>query len=157
MPWMYCTCRGRASAYTVEALREPAYFYRRILLSTPNYLYWVTHFFRVLKRTRLRVPLHRRALLMPARWRQTVNSLRQRTNTWRGWLSARGNAFSRSSSAGPAARPRCVHGRPVLRIRDLEPFWPPDPGSGMGTKSGSRIRNEQPGSYVRELRNHFLG
>ncbi len=33
------------------------------------------------------------------------------------------------------------------------------PGSGMGKKSGSgiRIRNEQPGSYFRELRNHFLG
>jgi hypothetical protein len=33
------------------------------------------------------------------------------------------------------------------------------PGSGMGKKSGSRIRigNEQPGSYFRELRNHFFG
>jgi hypothetical protein len=37
----------------------------------------------------------------------------------------------------------------------------PDPGSGMGNKSGSgsgtRIRDEQPGSYFREHRNHFLG
>ncbi len=35
------------------------------------------------------------------------------------------------------------------------------PGSGMGQKSGSgsgiRIRDEKPGSYFRELRNHFLG
>jgi hypothetical protein len=27
----------------------------------------------------------------------------------------------------------------------------------MGEKSGSGIRNEQPGSYFLELRNHFLG
>jgi hypothetical protein len=27
----------------------------------------------------------------------------------------------------------------------------------MGKKSGSRIRNEQPGSYFLELRNHFWG
>ncbi len=40
-----------------------------------------------------------------------------------------------------------------------EPFWPLDPGSGMGRKSasGSGIRDEQPGSYVLELRNHFFG
>jgi hypothetical protein len=33
------------------------------------------------------------------------------------------------------------------------------PGSGIGKKSGSGsgIRNEQPGSYFLELRNHFLG
>jgi hypothetical protein len=35
------------------------------------------------------------------------------------------------------------------------------PGSGMvkksGPGSGIRIRDEQPGSYFRELRNHFLG
>jgi len=33
----------------------------------------------------------------------------------------------------------------------------PDPGSGMGRKSasGSGIRDEQPGSYFLELRNHF--
>jgi hypothetical protein len=35
------------------------------------------------------------------------------------------------------------------------------PGSGMGKKSGSGsgiwIQDEQPGSYFRELRNHFLG
>jgi hypothetical protein len=35
----------------------------------------------------------------------------------------------------------------------------PDPGSGMGGKSasGSGIRDEQPGSYFLELRNHFFG
>jgi hypothetical protein len=36
-----------------------------------------------------------------------------------------------------------------------------DPGIGMGKKSGSGsvilIRDEQPGSYFRELRNNFLG
>ncbi len=33
------------------------------------------------------------------------------------------------------------------------------PGSGMGIKSGSGsgIRDEQPGSYFLELRNHFFG
>ena len=33
------------------------------------------------------------------------------------------------------------------------------PGSGMGRKSasGSGIRDEQPGSYFLELRNHFFG
>jgi hypothetical protein len=33
----------------------------------------------------------------------------------------------------------------------------PDPGSGMGRKSalGSGIRDEQPGSYFLDLRNHF--
>ncbi len=30
------------------------------------------------------------------------------------------------------------------------------PGSGMGRKSASGIRDEQPGSYFLELRNHFL-
>ncbi len=45
-----------------------------------------------------------------------------------------------------------------IRIRDPVPFWPLDPGSGMGRKSasGSGIRDEQPGSYFLELRNHFL-
>jgi hypothetical protein len=46
----------------------------------------------------------------------------------------------------------------VLRIRDpgLGAFF--TPGSGMGRKSasGSGIRDEQPGSYFLELRNHFL-
>jgi hypothetical protein len=49
---------------------------------------------------------------------------------------------------------------PVLRIRirDPVPFWLLDPGSGMGRKSasGSGIRDEQPGSYFLELRNHFF-
>ncbi len=31
------------------------------------------------------------------------------------------------------------------------------PGSGLGKKSGSWIRNEQPGSYFLELRNHRFG
>ncbi len=46
-----------------------------------------------------------------------------------------------------------------IRIRDPVPFWPRDPGSGMGNKSGSGsgIRDEQPRSYFLELRNHFLG
>jgi hypothetical protein len=49
---------------------------------------------------------------------------------------------------------------PGSGIRD--PGWVesqhPDPGSGMGRKSasGSGIRDEQPGSYFLELRNHFL-
>ncbi len=47
-----------------------------------------------------------------------------------------------------------------IRIRDPVPFWPlyPDPGSGMGIKSGcgSGIRDEQPWSYFLELRNHFF-
>ncbi len=45
-----------------------------------------------------------------------------------------------------------------IRIRDRVPFWPLDPGSGMGRKSasGSGIRDEQPGSYFLELRNHFF-
>ncbi len=49
----------------------------------------------------------------------------------------------------------------VLRIRIRDPvlLWPLDPGSGIGRKSasGSEIRDEQPGSYFLELRNHFLG
>ncbi len=36
-----------------------------------------------------------------------------------------------------------------IRIRDPVPFLPLDPGSG--------IRDEQPGSYFLELRNHFFG
>jgi hypothetical protein len=46
---------------------------------------------------------------------------------------------------------------PLDSAADPLPFWPLDPGSGMGKKSGSGIRNEQPGSYFLELRNHFLG
>ncbi len=44
---------------------------------------------------------------------------------------------------------------PVLRIRiwDPVPLWPLDPGSGLGK---NRIRDDQPGSYFRELRNQFL-
>ncbi len=45
--------------------------------------------------------------------------------------------------------------------RDLVPFWSLYPGSWMGKKirsgSGIRIREEHPGSYFRELRNHFWG
>ncbi len=47
--------------------------------------------------------------------------------------------------------------KPMLRIliRDPVPFWPLDPGSRMGKKSGSGKRDE-PGSYFRELRNNIL-
>ncbi len=38
-------------------------------------------------------------------------------------------------------------------IRDWVPFWPLDPG---WEKVSIRIRDEQPGSYFLELRNHFL-
>ncbi len=52
-------------------------------------------------------------------------------------------------------------GPAVFRIRDLVPFLPLDPGSGMGKKSGSGsgIRDEHPGLYFRELRHweQFLG
>ncbi len=45
-------------------------------------------------------------------------------------------------------------------IRDWVPSWPLDPGSGMGESQhpdpGSGIRDEQPGSYFLELRNHFF-
>ncbi len=33
----------------------------------------------------------------------------------------------------------------------------PDPGSGAFFSPGSRIRDEQPGSYFLQLRNHFFG
>jgi hypothetical protein len=48
---------------------------------------------------------------------------------------------------------------PVLRIwiRDPESGAFLTPGSGMGKRSGSGIRDEQSGSYFRELRNNFLG
>ncbi len=42
-----------------------------------------------------------------------------------------------------------------IRIRDPVPFWPLDLGSGIGKKI--RIRDEQFGSYFRELRNNLLG
>ncbi len=38
-----------------------------------------------------------------------------------------------------------------IRNRDPVPFWP------LGKISGIRIRDEQPGSYFRELRSNFLG
>ncbi len=43
-------------------------------------------------------------------------------------------------------------------IQDPVPFLPLDPGSRIGKKSrsGIRIRDEQPGSYFLELRNHIL-
>jgi hypothetical protein len=48
---------------------------------------------------------------------------------------------------------------PVSGIRCLFDPWIRNPGSRMGKKSGSGsgIRDEQPGSYFRELRNLFLG
>ncbi len=42
-----------------------------------------------------------------------------------------------------------------IRIRDPVPFWPLDPG--WWVKNRIRIRDEQPGSYIRELRNQFYG
>ncbi len=48
-----------------------------------------------------------------------------------------------------------------IRIRDPVPFWPLDPGSGMGKKSrsrsGIRIQDEHPVSYFRVLREKLLG
>jgi hypothetical protein len=52
-----------------------------------------------------------------------------------------------------------MHSRDGFRLRDSVPFWPLDPGSMMGKKSGFgiRIRDEQSGSYFLELRKHFFG
>ncbi len=59
-----------------------------------------------------------------------------------------------------------IYGRSVgqsISVADSDPgysaFFTPDPGYGIGKKAGSgiRIRDEQPGSYIRELRNNFLG
>ena len=44
---------------------------------------------------------------------------------------------------------------PVLRIRDPVPFRPLDPGW-VKNQQGIRIRDKQPGSYCRELRNKFF-
>ncbi len=46
----------------------------------------------------------------------------------------------------------------MIRRRPV-PFWPRDPGTGMGKKSGSGtgIREKQPASYFLELRNHIFG
>ncbi len=46
---------------------------------------------------------------------------------------------------------------PVLqiRIRVPVPFWPLDPGSGMGKKIKIQIRDEHPGSYFRKPINNF--
>jgi hypothetical protein len=45
-----------------------------------------------------------------------------------------------------------------IRIQDPVPFWPRDPGwvESQDPDPGSRIRDEQPGSYFPELRNHFF-
>jgi hypothetical protein len=57
----------------------------------------------------------------------------------------------------PGSGIRCLFD-PAIR----DPGWLesqyPDPGSGRGRKSasGSGIRDEQPGSYFLELRNHFF-
>jgi hypothetical protein len=91
------------------------------------------------------------------------------TSPTRLWiLRARFSAWG----VAPRPHPRSSHSTsvmlptsPVLRSGvadpDPVPFLPLDPGSRMGKKSGSgswiRIQNEQPGSYFRELRNHFLG
>ncbi len=44
----------------------------------------------------------------------------------------------------------------LIRIWDPVPFWPRDPGWVKNQDPGSRIWDEQPGSYFRELRNHFF-
>jgi hypothetical protein len=52
-----------------------------------------------------------------------------------------------------------------LKVKFFDSVADPDPGSGafltpgsgMGKKSGSGIRDEQPGSYFLELKRHFLG
>jgi hypothetical protein len=50
-------------------------------------------------------------------------------------------------------------GRLQCCVADPDPMPFLTPGSGIrdGYKIGIRIRDEQPGSYFRELRNHFLG
>jgi hypothetical protein len=41
---------------------------------------------------------------------------------------------------------------------DPGPFWAQDPGSGMGkNQDQGPIRDEQPGSYFRELKKQFFG
>jgi hypothetical protein len=45
----------------------------------------------------------------------------------------------------------------VLRIRIRDPVLFFDPWIRDGKKSGSRVRDEDPGSYFRELRDNFLG
>ncbi len=45
-----------------------------------------------------------------------------------------------------------------IRIRDLVPFWPPDPGSGLGKKKQDSDPGwKKPGSYFRKLRNQLFG
>jgi hypothetical protein len=56
------------------------------------------------------------------------------------------------SVADPGSGIRCLFDP---WIRDPVPFWPLDPGSGMGKKIRTRIRDEQPWSYFRELRKNF--
>ncbi len=55
--------------------------------------------------------------------------------------------------------PNWIHAVLRIRIRDPVPFWPMDPGSGMGkttwSRSRIRIRDEHSESYFRELRNNF--
>ncbi len=46
---------------------------------------------------------------------------------------------------------------PVLRIRDPVPFWPLDPGSGMGKKSGSGSGMNNPDHISESLETIFLG
>jgi hypothetical protein len=44
----------------------------------------------------------------------------------------------------------------VLLIRDPRSSAFSTPGSGLGKKSRSGIRDERPGSYIRELRNNGM-
>ncbi len=56
-----------------------------------------------------------------------------------------------SDSIASWKEPKLYWSSAVLRIRDLVPFRPLNPGSRMGTN-----QDPHPGSYFRELRNNFL-
>ncbi len=87
--------------------------------------------------------------------------------SWRKSSRTTAKAFSHSRRGVEALSSRKrLQTRAVLRIRirDPVPFWPLDPGSGMGRKSasGSGIRNEQPfdadpGSGMEKSRNTGRG
>ncbi len=65
----------------------------------------------------------------------------------------RDRAGSRTGSClGPARE-----NNNISSVANPVPFWPLDPRSGMGKKNRVRIRDEQPGSYFRELGNQFFG
>ncbi len=96
-------------------------------------------------------------------FRRTAFSSREGEHSWAEHLAEQCVSYilkidiSRTAGHTPNEKRRKAVLR--IRIRDPVPFWPLDPGSGMGkqSESGSGIRDEQPGSYFLELRNHFLG